>query len=161
MTTVSHLQDLVASLCRKRAAVDAPEPESSASRWTEPWTGPADVDCGGVVFKIAFARSSLEARETLVGAERDQVRLLLLTTVAERDLGHDVLARLVKPRLESLSPVDALREHYRVKDIDPRIRASVGLMTELLQYPPEPCLPPFLDLESAWGKVLAQRFRVP
>src|SRR5690606_35966084 len=45
--------------------------------------------------------------------------LVLLTNVAERELGTDILGRLVRPKLYGLSPWDAVRQRFGAKTLDP------------------------------------------
>ena len=106
-------------------------------------------------FKIAWCPSELEVRQEL-----DQVELaeadgvILLTPLDASTLGDDVVARFPRAKLAQTDLWSALRNAFKAREIDLRLRAHRWLAELLLDRPPiEGYLPAtggVLDLESAW-----------
>lgn len=83
------------------------------------WHGASTLQIEGTTFEIREARSPLHARELMAEAERERHRLVLLTPVPARDLGDDVLARLVKRWPQPLDPWQGVRMAFHAREIDP------------------------------------------
>src|SRR5262245_21067800 len=61
--------------------------------------GPKEVEFGFGKAQVVHADTVFQVREALLSAERSKERIILLTKLQRRDLGHDVEARLARCRL--------------------------------------------------------------
>jgi hypothetical protein len=122
--------------------------------------GRLDVD--GTAWRVLLARSVLAVHEALdaqsLGGPDD--RLLVLTAVAERELGWDVLARVARRRVHHLQPSTLLAEAFRARAIDPRLVRIPAVVEYLLDHIPPGGYPPvvagLLDLDTGWRHVFEQ-----
>ena len=121
-----------------------------------PW--PDSVECRGIRFRLAWCASALQVREQLDAvAPGDGV--VVLTPLDAGDLGCDVVARLARGRLVQSDRWTALRNAFRAREIDPRLRSQWWLADLLLQHAPRtgyaPVAADTLDLETAWQALLS------
>ena len=95
----------------------------------------------------------------------DGAGVVVLTPLDETLLGGDVLARLPRSRLEQSDRWAVLREAFRARDVDPRLRKFRWLADLLIERPPTGGYPPasggVLDLDTAWGAALEQILCLP
>ena len=129
-----------------------------------PW--PEFVECRGRCFRVAWCDSELEIREQLDEAEKGGAQgLVLITPLDAASLGADVLARLPRARFEETDHWTALRDSFKARDIDPRLRGHRWLAELLLDQGPPSGYPPaaggVLDLDSAWRAVQEQLLHLP
>jgi hypothetical protein len=91
--------------------------------------------------------------------------IVVLTPLDPASLGCDIAARLPRGRLEQSDRWAALRNAFRARDVDPRLRAHRWMADLLLERPPIAGYPPaagaVLDLETAWRAVLEQVLGLP
>jgi hypothetical protein len=106
-------------------------------------------------FKIAWCPSELQVRQELDEAEVAEADgVILLTPLDASSLGEDVVARFPRAKLAQTDLWSALRNAFKAREIDSRLRSHKWLAELLLERPPiEGYLPAtagVLDLESAW-----------
>jgi len=126
---------------------------------------PEAITLSGREFQLRWCESSLMAREALsalevVASEQAQTGLILLTPLAARDLGDDVVARLARAQVFQPDAWGMVQQLFKAREIDARLsrfrwmaqllvdRASMGA------YPPVPN--GFLDMDTAWRHVLGR-----
>lgn len=123
----------------------------------ETWQGPQYLDSDGVSFRVALCRSPIEVREQLVELGDDE-HLVVLTPVAETDLGGDVLARLAKGRIHLLDARDLILDLFQARALDPRVRLHGWFAEALVSAAPPEGYPPvptgILDEDTVWKTVL-------
>jgi hypothetical protein len=126
---------------------------------------PEFIERRGRCFRIAWCDSELQMREQLDEAEKDAAQGLVLITPLDPPLGADVLARLPRARFEETDHWTALRDAFKARDIDPRLRGHRWLAELLLDRAPPSGYPPaaggVLDLDSAWRAVQEQLLHLP
>lgn len=116
--TSSQVQAQVASVLARHA--DRSSPVLRVGLYCpEPWRGTDTIAINGSPWRIAYARSPLAARESLLSTP-DTERLVLLTAVPEQQLPRDILARLSGRRLYRTSQATVLREIFQAQSLDPR-----------------------------------------
>lgn len=122
----------------------------------ERWLGPASFDLDGVEQVIVQSDSELAIREALTRTPPEQ--LILLTSVPDRRLGEDVLARLTRRKLFQISAKEILKELFKAKDIEPRLAGVRWMAEALAEARPTDGYPPVaggrLDSETAWDMLL-------
>jgi len=122
---------------------------------------PEFIERGGRRFRLAWCASELEVRERLdeVDAE-SSLGVVVLTPLDAASLGGDVTGRLPRGRLAQSDRWAVLRGAFRVRDVDPRLRAQRWLADLLIERPPVGGYPAaaggMLDLETAWRAVQEQ-----
>lgn len=151
MLTLNQIRTQVSAI-RKRY----PELRAVGLQVQERWLGPATFKLDGLERVIVQSDSELAIREALTLTPPDQ--LVLLTSVPDRRLGEDVLARLVRHRLFPISSKELLKELFKAKDIDPRIGGIRWFAEILAEARPSEGYPPvaggMLDSETAWEMLL-------
>src|SRR4051794_36144299 len=135
-------------------------------RASGPWAGGDTVSVGGVVHPLAWCESSLAVRAALDrhAEDPDAPALVLLTGVAEDELGWDVLLRLAKRRLVELAPWDVVRDLFRARTVDGRLRPFRWMAETLLQLPADAHLRApggVLDADTAWTFALGHLLGMP
>lgn len=96
----------------------------------DPRNWPDFIERGGRRFRVAWCTSELEIRERLDATEADGSEgLILLTPLEPTSLGCDIAARLPRGRLGQSDRWEVLRGAFRVRDVDPRLRAQDGWRT--------------------------------
>lgn len=151
MLTLNQIRTQVSAI-RQRV----PEIRAVGLQVQERWQGRATFILDGVEQVIVQTDSELAIREALTKIPPGQ--LVLLTSISDRNLGEDVLARLARRKLFLISSKEILRELFKAKDIEPRL-AGVRWMAEALAEarPPEgypPVAGGRLDSETAWEMLL-------
>lgn len=133
-----------------------PEARAVGLQVQERWLGPGTFDLDGVVQVIVQSDSELAIREALTRTPPQQ--LVLLTGITDRRLGEDVLARLARRRLFSISSKEILKELFKAKDIEPRLAGNRWMAEALAEARPAEGYPPVpggrLDSETAWDMLL-------
>jgi hypothetical protein len=148
-----HVAALAGAVLQKSRAA------AVAIRVAGPWSGGTTVTVAGEEWPVVYCPSSLAVREALAGhGEEGSAPLILLTPVAEDDLGWDVRARLAKFRVIEMEPWGVLLDLFRARSVDPRIARLGWLAEALLENMPASGYPPapsgVLDADSAWAHVL-------
>ena len=132
-----------------------------------PWAGGDELVIDGQQWRVVRAASVLAARAALADhdIEGTDGRLVLLTTLSEKELGLDVLARVARQKLWELQAWELLRDLFRARDVDPRVARQAWLVNALLEYAPTAGYPPapsgILDLDTAWAQALALLLGMP
>jgi hypothetical protein len=126
---------------------------------------PESITLAGRAFQLRWCESPLMAREALSALEesgdgQEARGLILLTPMASRDLGGDVVARLARTQVFQPDAWGMVQQLFKAREIDARLsrfrwmaqllveRASMGA------YPPVPN--GFLDLDTAWRHTLSR-----
>jgi hypothetical protein len=129
-----------------------------------PW--PELVHVQGQNFRLHWCESTLELRDRLdaLDCEADG-RAVLITPLDDAAAGWDVLARLPRAKLMQISRWDALRNVFKVRDLDPRLAKQEWLVDLLLDRVPNGGYPAvstgILDLDTAWRIAVSQLLQVP
>jgi hypothetical protein len=132
-----------------------------AVRAVGPWTGRDELSVDGERWRVVRAASVLAAREALADLEATDpdARLVLLTSLGEKELGLDVLARVARQKVWELQSWELLRDLFRARDVDPRVAQHGWLVNVLLEQAPtggyQPAPSGILDLDTAWTQALA------
>ena len=132
-----------------------------------PWTGGGELVVDARRWRVVQANSVLTAREALSDLEADDpdARLVIVTALAEKELGLDVLARVAKQRVWPVQSWELLRDLFHARAVDPRVASLRWLADVLLEQAPLGGYPPVasgvLDLETAWTKVLGLLLTMP
>ena len=145
-----------------RAFSDAGAGRVVAVRAPAQWNGPDTLDTGAGPVEIRTCVSSLAIREQLAhldGESGSPKRLILLTEVPDEELGSEVTARLWRNAVVKPSGWEAVKELFRVSDLDPALadaRWLVDLLVEVApssrSYPTPPS--GYLDYDTAWREFL-------
>lgn len=118
------------------------------------WSGPATLKLRDEELPIIVGRSPLQVREALLGIDQNGGVAVLLTSLDEKDLGGDVIARLARHRLYSIDPWQVVRDLFRARSIDARLGSERALAEALLEVLPQGGPPPVpagvLDYRTAW-----------
>lgn len=134
-------------------------------RTDAPWDRREGVVVGGRTHPVVWAPSALAAREALDHHVGSGPALVLLTPLAEDDLGWDVVLRLARCRLLELAPWDLVRDLFRARSIDPRLTSHPWMARLLLDAVPSTGYAPVpggvLDAETAWRHVLEHTLGLP
>jgi PglZ domain len=129
---------------------------------------PDAITLSGRPFQLRWCESPLMAREalsTLDDADDGQAPgLILLTPLAARELGGDVLARLARAQVFQPDAWGMVQQLFKAREIDARL-SRFRWMAQLLveragmgAYPPVPN--GFLDMDTAWRHVLGRCLRL-
>jgi hypothetical protein len=126
----------------------------SLARWTE---APRQQD-GEQDYVIHQCDSPLSFRLALRQPAAENTTQVLITSLAEKDLGEDVLLRLAKRRLFQIDPWQIIRSLFNAHAVDPRLTRCSWLAEALLESIPSEGYPParggFLDAETVWPLLL-------
>lgn len=126
---------------------------------------PEAIILAGRPFQLRWCESPLMAREALSALDDSDdgqaaTGLILLTPLASRELGGDVVARLARTQVFQPDAWGMVQQLFRAREIDARLsrfrwmaqllveRASMGA------YPPVPN--GFLDMDTAWRHILGR-----
>ena len=119
--------------------------------------GATSIVVEGHTLQVLQCDSVLAVREALLDHPNDSV---ILTTVEERELGWDVLARLARTKLHTLQPWQILLEDFKANDVSPKLRESRGVAEYLLEHRPSGGFAPAstgkIDEETAWKIILEE-----
>ena len=130
---------------------------------------PDAITLSGRQFQLRWCESPLMAREalsTLDEAADGQVApgLILLTPLAARELGGDVLARLARAQVFQPDAWGMVQQLFKAREVDARLsryRWMAQLLVERFgmgAYPPVPN--GFLDMDTAWRHLLGRCLRL-
>jgi hypothetical protein len=122
-----------------------------------PWRGDDEVNLGDRLYAVVRADTALEFREALVKAEAEDRPTVVLTALEQADLGHDVVARLVRSRLWPVDPWEGVKGLFRARQLDPTLREAC-LAHALLEHEPpdrgyDPVAAGVLDAGTAWRAI--------
>lgn len=146
------------------AQVDAilvrePDARCIAIRSPGPEAWPDSLAVRNRAFSVRWCESPLAARQYLSeteSGERDGV--VLLTSLGERELGSDVIARLSRGRVFQIESWDMVRQVFQAREVDSRLANQNWIASLLLENVPPAGYPPvpggFLDLDTAWSQIL-------
>jgi hypothetical protein len=113
---------------------------------------------GADTYRIEQCDSSLAARVALLDDEPGVTVTVLVTALADKDLGEDVLARLAKGQLFAIDPWQIVKELYQAQTVDPRLRPHGWIAERLLDLAaaqtPSPASGGYLDAEAVWPLLL-------
>lgn len=98
--------------------------------------------------------SVLALRERLIDLPAAGPPVVLVTDVADDDLGSDLRARIAGRRLFRIEPWQLVKDRFRARFVDPRLEEHEWAAGALLDAEPDGGWPPapsgFLDAETAW-----------
>lgn len=126
---------------------------------------PDAITLSGRPFQLRWCESPLMAREALSSLDdaadgQAAPGLILLTPLAARELGGDVLARLARGQVFQPDAWSMVQQLFKAREIDARL-SRFRWMAQLLveragmgAYPPVPN--GFLDMDTAWRHVLGR-----
>jgi hypothetical protein len=126
---------------------------------------PEAITLSGRQFRLHWCESPLMAREALSAlddATDDQATpgLILLTPLAARELGGDVVARLARAQIFQPDAWGMVQQLFKAREVDARLsrfRWMAQLLVErasMSAYPPVPN--GFLDMDTAWRYILGR-----
>ncbi len=122
------------------------------------WNGSNYLEIDGERFRVISADTVLEMRSALLDVPGEDARPVVLTSLAEKELGEDLICRFARRRIFHPSTKDLLCDLFRVRDIDPQLQALGWMASALAEAKPEGgyASPPqgVLDQESAWAAYL-------
>ncbi|WP_239491483.1 BREX-2 system phosphatase PglZ [Luteitalea sp. TBR-22] len=158
---MQHVRAIRSKLEGHSGGQPAGAPHVFALRSAAAWTGPASLDVEGQPVDVVAAVSALHVRELLAARVAGMPDLVVITPLAEAELGADVMARLAGRRVVSLEPWTLVLEAFRARDLDARLLAHRWMALALLEGMPATGYPPVpagvLDSETAWSSLLQQR----
>ena len=122
-----------------------------------PWRGDAEVNLDGRRYSVVRADTALEFREALAGAEADDRPTVVLTSLDQAELGHDVVARLARSKLWPVDPWEGVKGLFRARQLDPALREACLAHALLEHQPPgrgyDPVPAGVLDAGTAWRAI--------
>jgi hypothetical protein len=124
---------------------------------TGPWRGESEVNLDGRQYAVVRADSALEFREALTVAEADDRPTVVLTSLDQAELGHDVVARLARSKLWPVDPWEGVKGLFRARQLDPALREACLAQALLEHQPPgrgyDPVPAGVLDAGTAWRAI--------
>ncbi len=121
-----------------------------------PWLGPCEVEFEFGKVQVVRADTVFRIREVLRDAERGNNRIILLTSLQQSDLGHDVVARLARSRLFAIDHWAGLCALFKAKELDRSI-CDPAIAQALIEYAPPDGYPPvsagILDGGTVWRAI--------
>jgi len=139
----------------------APEAQVIGIRTTGNWQGPETLALDDCCYAVVQANTVLEVREALQTAEERQEPIVLLTSLAQADLGYDVVARLARSRLFHLDVWESVRALFKARMLDSTMRQRCVAQALLEYAPPAGYLPVqagVLDAGTAWRALFHHGF---
>ncbi|HCP13392.1 MAG TPA: BREX-2 system phosphatase PglZ, partial [Planctomycetaceae bacterium] len=122
------------------------------------WTGETFSRDGEHGYSIHQCDSPLSFRLALRKQTDDQTMKVLITSLAEQELGDDILLRLAKRRLFQIDPWQIVRSLFEAHAIDSRLTRHGWIAESLLELIPAAGYPAarggFLDAETVWPLLL-------
>jgi len=121
---------------------------------------------GGEHLDVTYSDSVLAIRESLAAQEVDGPSLVLLTPLAEMELGADIVARLARKHLFAIAPWQLVKQRFQARWVDPRlVEHHPWVATKLLESEPEGGYPPapsgFVEADVAWRFLFASMLGLP
>ncbi len=142
-------------------AILAREPDARciAIRSPGPEAWPDSLALRNRTFTVRWCESPLAARQYLSETESGELDgVVLLTSLGERELGSDVIARLSRGRVFQIESWDMVRQVFQAREVDSRLANQNWMASLLLENVPPAGYPPvpggFLDLDTAWSQIL-------
>ncbi|MBI5446425.1 MAG: BREX-2 system phosphatase PglZ [Deltaproteobacteria bacterium] len=124
------------------------------------WDGPPWIETAREKIEVFQGDSVLEIREKLSARGDDAGPMVLITAVPEHELGADVLARVARGRLIQVEPWQIVRDLFRARYVDPRLKEDSWIAEALLEHVPQGGYPPVptgvLDAETVWRHLLGE-----
>src|SRR5262245_37550749 len=128
---------------------------------TTAWRGPSEVEFEFGKAQVVRADTVFQVREALLDAERRKGKIILLTTLRQTDLGHDVVARLARSRLFPIDHWASLCSLFKAKELDRSI-CDAAIAQALSDYAPPDGYPPVsagvLDAGTVWRAICRHVF---
>ena len=87
-----------------------------------PWQGDGELDLGERRFAVVRADTVLEVREALADAETLARPTVVLTALAQDELGQDVVARLARGKLFPVDAWEGVKSLFKARQLDPSLR---------------------------------------
>lgn len=136
---------------------DQPEARVIAINAAARYDWPADITYRQQRFALVWAESSLAIRAALA-ARPDDAGLVILTPLPATGLGADLLARFGRGKVHAPDRWQMVRDAFRARDVDPRLRCRGWMADLLLEGAPTAGYPPvpggILDLDTVWRHLL-------
>jgi len=133
-------------------------PHAIGIRLREPWRYGDAIQVDGSPVAVRWCPSELTIREALLDASSTDP-VVILTPLPDRDLGLDILSRLDSGRLGRLKPWEGLKNAFKARRLDPRVRRSAWLADILLKNLPEGGYTPATGGVLQRSRVLKEVFR--
>jgi hypothetical protein len=153
--TYSQIKARVTGIRSKHASADVIAIHSEGQ-----WTGPRELQNGDDLI-IEQCDSPLAIRIALRGARPPGSTLVVLTRLSDSEIGEEIRLRLAKRTVFHLDRWQVLRELFQAQEVEPRIVREAWMVDSLIEAAGQVECPPapggFLDLETAWSLLLAQR----
>jgi hypothetical protein len=128
------------------------------------WNGPDRLDVGDATYRVVATSSPLHVREELVELP-DDLGLVVVTPLDERQLGGDVVARAARRRVLSVDTWDIVRDLFRARDIDPKLSTARWMAEALVELAPAggyaPAPSGMLSADLVWDALLARGLGLP
>ena len=126
------------------------------------WQGGDSITVGGETFPVHWCASALAVSERLTGLGEDD-RLIVLTPLADKNLGLDVRARLARGRLFHPERWQMVCDAFGVAAVDPRLPMQPWMADALLGARPRQgrSNARVLDADTAWLHVLDHHLGMP
>ena len=122
-----------------------------------PWRGDAEVNLGDRRYAVVRVDSALEFREALAEAESGGRPTVVLTTLEQAELGHDVVARLARSKLWPIDAWEGVKGLFKARQLDPTLREACLAHALLENQPPgrgyDPVPAGVLDAGTAWRAI--------
>ena len=139
--------------------VREPDARCIAIRSPAPDNWPETLSLRNRVFSVRWCKSPLAARQYLSEAESGELEgVFLLTSLGERELGTDVIARLSRGRVFQVESWDMVGQAFQAREVNSRLANQNWMAGLLLENAPPGGYAPvpggFLDLDTAWGEIL-------
>jgi hypothetical protein len=125
--TFSQIKALVAAIRRK-----VQDDRAIGIRATGRWTGERLKSDGLETYWIEQCDSPLAMRIALQEPSPESATKVLITPLADQDLGDDVLVRLTKRRLFVIDSWQIVKSQFQARSVDPRITQYSWMAERLL-----------------------------
>lgn len=149
---------------RRKAAKGTPD-AAVGIRSTARWIGADSFLVDGRPFEIVWCTGPLEVRQRLVDYDAASRGLVIVTPLDEHELGADVVARLMRCRLDTVRAWDMLLEQFQARQLDPQVAAQPWIADALLSLLPDggfEAVPAgILDAATVWKVLLTRKLGFP
>ncbi len=150
--TYNQIKAQIAAIRKK-----IPNTRSVAIRAKTKWTGNTRQEDGGETYFIHQCDSPLAMRLALREGG-DSVTTVLVTDLADHEIGEDIFVRLKPRKLVPLDSWQIVKSLFQARTIDPRITRHGWIAEMLMELIPTEGFPPvasgFLDAETVWTILL-------
>ena len=128
------------------------------------WSGGDAFAVDGRPYDIVWCSGPLEARSRLGEYDAGPRGLVLVTPLDEHQLGADVMARLMRSRLETVRAWDMLLEQFQARQLDPQVATHGWIAEALLSLLPDggfEAVPAgVLDAATVWKVLLTRKLGI-